>query len=133
VPGRPEAYEAQGDEFVLRFLFQPTEAGFDSLHVACMTERLASPMETRPELTYEYDFISGAWADRRALDSAFVVTYDVPINGQTQWRQRNLTIVGGRQSLCVIANCPLRSWKKSKDLRRLLDAVIGSLVLRKVP
>ena len=48
------------------------------------------------------------------LDSAFVVRYDAPVEGSAAWRQRNLTIVGGGESLCVIGYAPLPAWKKSK-------------------
>ena len=60
-----------------------------------------------------------SWAapigDRRALDSAFVVTYDKPIRASAQWRQRNLTVVGDGQSLCAIT---LRAACRSGRSRR---------------
>lgn len=126
-PANPEVLEAAGDGVRVRFLYRSGEVGFDSLHVDCMLERLAGPMEQHPQVRYEYDFLSGQLGEFRVLDSAFVVIYDSPIQGQREWRQRNLTLVGSGQSLCLIGYAPLRLWKKSKPTRALLDAVLGSL------
>ena len=72
-----------------------------------MLERLAGAMEQEPSVQYEYDFVGGAMGDRRALDSAFVVTYDKPDRrAQRQWRQRSVTIVGNGTSLCAVAYAP---------------------------
>lgn len=128
--GRPDLVVAGGDGLLVRFLFQNTEAGFDSLHVACMTERLADPMETVPQVRYEYDFLSGTVGDYRLLDSAFVVTYDKPVLGHRQWRQRNVTLVGAGRSLCAISYAPVQVWKRSKAARALLDGVLASVTLR---
>jgi hypothetical protein len=76
---------------------------------------------------YEYDFIGGEIAGRRALDSAFVVHYDEPVEGQRDWHQRNLTVVGAGESLCVIAYAPLPVWKKSKAARNLLTSVVEGI------
>lgn len=130
VPGNPELLEAAGDGVRVRFLHHPGEAGYDSLHVTCMMERLAGPMETAPQVKYEYDFVGGVVGDRRALDSAFAVRYDRPTFGHRDWRQRNVTIVGGGQSLCVIAHAPSVLWKKSPSIRTLLEAVLFSVALR---
>lgn len=130
VEGRPDTVEA-GDEVVaLRLLHRPQEAGFDGLHVTCMAERLTGPMDVSPRTRYEYDFVSSTLGQRRVLDSAFEVQYDAPVRGHRVWRQRNVTIVGEGQSLCVMAHVPLPVWKKSRQLQSTLDAVLGSLSFR---
>jgi hypothetical protein len=126
----PETVNASGDGVAVRFLYHEGDSGYDSLHGACMLERLAGAMEMDPVVQYEYDFVGGVIGDRRALDSAFVVTYDKPILGQRQWRQRNVTIVGNGTSLCAITYAPLPLWKKSAPTRALLDAVLGSVTFR---
>jgi hypothetical protein len=127
VPGRPDLLEARGDGVRVRFLFQRGENGLDAMHAACLDERLAGPMETDPGVKYEYDFVEGQLAGRGVLDSAFTVRYDKPIDGEREWRQRNVTLVGAGQSLCVMAYAPQKLWKKSAETRRLLDAVLASL------
>jgi len=129
-PGQPELTEAQGGGLLVRILRRDGELGLDSLHVDCMLVRLAPETQSKPQVEYEYDFVSGAAGERRALDSAFVVHYDAAIAGSKDWRQRNLTIVGGGESLCVIGYAPLPAWKRSKDLRRLLDGVLASVEFR---
>ena len=129
-PTDPDAVEASGDGVLVRFLFQRGEAGYDSLHVTCMLSRLAPPMETEPQVKYEYDFLSGIIGDRRGLDSAFIVRYDNPIMGHREWRQRNVTLVGNGQSICAISYAPAAVWRKSAATRSLLDAVLGSLTFR---
>jgi hypothetical protein len=111
----------------VRFVFRPEESGYDSLHVTCMLERLAAPMDTDPRVLYEYDFVEGLLGDRRVLDSAFAVSYDRPVRGHRQWRQRNVTVVGGGQSLCLVAYVPLEIWKRSSEARNLMNAVLGSI------
>jgi hypothetical protein len=127
--GQPEVTEARGGPLVLRIVRREGELGLDSWHVQCMLERLAGPMATRPQVDYEYDFRQGWIGDRQAMDSAFVVRYDEPIEGHKDWRQRNLTVIGGGESLCVIAMAPRRVWKKSKKDRALLEAVMKSVRL----
>jgi hypothetical protein len=129
-PENPETMNAVGDGVAVRFVYRDGESGYDSLHGACMLERLAGAMEMDPVVQYEYDFVGGVIGDRRALDSAFVVTYDKPIMGQRQWRQRNVTIVGNGSSLCAITYAPVPLWKKSAPTRALLDAVLGSVTFR---
>lgn len=129
-PTDPDAIEAGGDGLLVRFLFQRGEAGYDSLHVTCMMERLAPAMDTEPQVKYEYDFLSGVVGDRRGLDSAFVVKYDKPILGHREWRQRNVTLVGHGQSICAISYAPAAIWKKSAATRSLLNAVLESLTFR---
>lgn len=126
-PGRPEVTEARGDGLIVRVVRHETEVGLDSLHVECMLMRLAPPMEMSPQVEYEYDFVGGALGDRRTLDSAFVVHYDEPIDGHRDWRQRNLTVVGGEESVCLIGYAPLAAWKKQKAARKLLNSVIASV------
>ena len=125
--GMPEVTEARGDGLILRILRREGELGLDSLHVECMLVRLAPPMDTFPQVDYEYDFVGGALGERRALDSAFVVHYDEPIEGHRDWRQRNLTVIGGGESVCVVAYAPLPVWKKSKPARNLLTAIVESI------
>jgi hypothetical protein len=118
-------------ELIVRFLYRAGEGGLDTTHVDCMLERLAGPMVAEPQVKYEYDFRGGViGGDRGALDSAFVVRYDTPIQGQRDWRQRNLTIVGAGQTLCVMTYAPAPVWKKSQEARALLDAVVGSITFR---
>jgi hypothetical protein len=125
----PDAVVASGDSLILRFVHRDGESGLDSLHGACMVERLAPQMEVQPNVQYEYDYVGGVVLKQKALDSAFVVKYDKPIQGQTTWRQRNVTLVGGGHSVCVVTNAPLSVWKKSGPTRRLADAVMASLTL----
>lgn len=126
----PDVVEARGEGVVVRFVHRNREAGYDGAHADCMLERLAEAMEMEPQVKYEYDFLSQEVGSRRLLDSAFAVRYDTPVLGHRDWRQRNLTIVGEGQSLCVITYCPLDVWKKSPDARALLDGVVRSVELR---
>jgi hypothetical protein len=129
-PTNPKAFQAEGDGVLVRFIFEPSEVGFDALHALCMMERLAGGLESEPRVEYEYDFVSGIANDKRVLDSAFVVTYDAKILGYQQWRQRNVTLVGGGQSLCAITYAPAPLWKKSKPIRALLDGIVRSITFR---
>jgi hypothetical protein len=129
-PKDPNAVETGGGGLLVRFIFRAGEDGFDSLHVDCMLERLAPEMEQEPRVRYEYDFLSGVVGNRRVLDSAFEVRYLKPIGGYTTWRQRNVTLVGAGQSLCAISYAPAPVWKKSKEARALLDAVLSSVTFR---
>lgn len=131
--GRPEAIEAWGGPLGIRFVYQPGEAGLDSLHINCMLERLAAPMDMEPQVKYEYDFIGGPFGSARALDSAFAVQYDKPIQGHRAWRQRSLTVVGGGHSLCVASYVPAELWKGSPEARAAADAVLSSVVLNVRP
>jgi hypothetical protein len=128
---QPETVNAAGSGVRVRFVHRSGEHGYDSLHGACMLERLAPPIETSPVIKYEYDYIGGdIGGDRRALDSAFVIRYDNPVHGHKEWRQRNVTVVGGGHSLCAVSYAPAPLWKKSKEARALLDAVLASVTLR---
>ncbi|MFN8092128.1 MAG: hypothetical protein U0599_07910 [Vicinamibacteria bacterium] len=127
--GQPEVTEARGDGLIVRILRREGELGLDSLHVECMLVRLAGAMETSPQVDYEYDFVSGQMGERRALDSAFMTTYDQPVAGSPRWRQRNVTLVGGGESVCVIGYAPADLWKKSKPARSLLQAVLAGVEL----
>lgn len=124
---RPDAWDASRPPLLVRFLYSQGEAGFDSLHVDCMLVRLAHAMAQSPQVKYEYDFLSGTVGDRRVLDSAFLVRYDAPILGHVEWRQRNVTLVGAGESLCVIAYAPRALWKKDKAVRRTLDDIVRSV------
>jgi hypothetical protein len=126
----PDITEAGGGDLMVRFLYRRGEGGLDTTHVDCMLERLAGPMATEPQVKYEYDFRGGVLAKRGALDSAFVVRYDAPIRGQKAWRQRNLTLVGEGETLCIMTYAPAPVWKKSMEARSLLDAVLGSVTFK---
>ena len=126
----PPGLEARSEALIVRFLFRPEEAGYDSLHVDCMLERLTGPMAMEPRVKYEYDFLSGTVGERRVLDSAFVVHYDEAVMGHKDWRQRNVTLVGAGESLCVITYCPVPLWKKSKETRTLLDSIVKSVTFK---
>lgn len=125
----PELLEARGAGVLVRFLHRSQEAGYDSMHADCMLERLTDAMDMEPEVRYEYDFVSWEQGSHRALDSAFTVRYDSPVLGHKEWRQRNLTVVGDGQSLCVITYCPVTLWKRSAETRSLLAAVVKSVEL----
>lgn len=129
-PENPDTVNAVGDGVAVRFVYHQGENGYDSFHGACMLERLAGAMDMEPVVQYEYDFVGGVIGDRRALDSAFVVTYDKPILGERQWRQRTVSIVGNGTSLCAITYAPATVWKKSAPTRALLDAVLASVTFR---
>jgi hypothetical protein len=129
-PENPDTLNAAGDGVAVRFVYHEGETGYDSFHGACMLERLAGAMEMEPVVQYEYDFVGGVIGDRRALDSAFVVTYDKPIQGERQWRQRSVSIVGNGTSLCAVTYAPATLWKKSPPTRALLDAVLASVTFR---
>jgi hypothetical protein len=121
---------ASGGGIIVRFRYRDGEAGFDSLHATCVLERLADPMAAEPQVKYEYDYVDGQIGGRRSVDSAFAVRYDQPVLGHREWRQRNLTIVDKGESLCVIANVPQPSWRKSREVRDLLASVLASLTFR---
>jgi hypothetical protein len=122
-----ETTEARGDGFILRILRRQGGLGLDAFHADCMLVRLAGPMETHPGVDYEYDFLGGEVSGHRALDSAFVVEYDSPIEGERKWRQRNLTLVSDTESLCVVTYAPQPLFKKSKTARKLLTSLVESL------
>ncbi len=128
--GRPEVLEAWGRELGVRFFYQRGESGFDSLHVACMLEQMAPAMETEPRIAYEYDHLGGMVGGHQVLDSAFLLRFDKPLRGHQEWRQRTVTIVGGGTSLCIMTYAPAKVWKKSKEARAALDAVVTSVVLK---
>ena len=127
--GQPELTEARGGPLVVRILRREGELGLDSYHVQCMQERLGDPMKAEPQVDYEYDFRQGWIGEREALESAFVVHYDEPVEKHKDWRQRHVTVVGKGESLCVVGMAPRRLWKKSKEARALLNAVMTSVSL----
>jgi hypothetical protein len=92
-----------------------------------MLQRLAGPMETSLDVRYEYDFVGDEVDGRRVLDSAFVVEYDKPIDGDKKWRQRNLTIVGKGESVCIVTYVRNSLWKKSTPARKLLTSLAESV------
>jgi hypothetical protein len=123
----PEVLEARGGDVLVRIVYRPQETGYDGLHADCMLERLADAMNTAPQVKYEYDFVSWQDGPHRMLDSAFAVSYDQPVLGHRQWRQRNLTVVGDGRSVCIITYCPARLWKKSAPTRALVEQVVRSV------
>jgi hypothetical protein len=133
LPGRPEVMEAWGGPLGVRFVYQRGETGLDSLHVDCMLERLAPPMEMEPRVKYEYEFLGGPVGNARALDSAFAVQYDKGVHGHRSWRQRALTVVGGGHSLCLASYVPSELWKRSPEARAAADAVLASVTLNVRP
>ena len=126
---RPEVLEASGDGLKAWFYFRPQEIGLDSLHVTCMEMRLLGPMDTSLDVKYEHDFIGGELGERKVLESAFEVSYEKDVDGAKQWRQRNITIVGLGQSLCVSSHAPKPLWRKTAT-KKLLDAVVASVSFR---
>jgi hypothetical protein len=126
-PGDVETTEARGDGLIVRVLRRQGGLGLDAIHADCMLVRLAGPMDTHPGADYEYDFIGGEISGHRALDSAFVVEYDAPIEGERKWRQRNLTLVSDNETVCVITYAPQPLFKKSKTARKLLTSIVESM------
>ncbi len=122
-----EVTDARGDGMRLRLLRWSAEMGLDSTHIDCMLQRLAGPMETSLDVRYEYDFVGGEVDGRRVLDSAFVVEYDAVIDGDKKWRQRNLTIVGKGESVCIVTYVRNSLWKKSTPARKLLTSLAESV------
>jgi hypothetical protein len=125
----PEVVNADGGKIAIRFLRWDSELGVDALHVMCMEERLSNPMASDPTVRYEYEFVGGEQADRRVLDTAFAVQYLPPIKGFAAWRERVITIVGKGEGICVVAFCPVSLWKKSRETRETLKAVVASVSL----
>lgn len=126
-----EGLEAWGGELGLRFTVQPGEQGLDSLHAACIDEGLAPLADMDPYRHYEYEYVGGLFADRRVLDTAHTVRYDAPVHGHRDWHQRTLTLVGGGQSLCIMAYAPTESWKGKSTAKAVLNAVMGSVTFHR--
>ena len=131
LPADPSVLEAWGGDLGVRFLYRAGEAGYDSLHADCMLERLAGPMDTEPQVKYEYEYVGGVIGRRHALDSAFTVRYDQPRHGHREWRQRTVTVVGEGDSLCVSTYVPRQVWKSSRPARVLVDSVLGSVTFQR--
>ena len=123
-PGQVELTEARGDGMRLRLVRWPMDMGLDSTHSDCMLQRLAGPMETSLDVRYEYDFVGGEIGERRALDSAFVVEYDAAIDGDKKWRQRNLTVVGAGESVCIITYVRNSMFKKSSAMKKFMTSLV---------
>jgi hypothetical protein len=128
--GRSDIMEVWGGDLGVRFLFRNGEEGYDTFHEVCKFERLAGPMDMSPQVRYEYEYIGGPIGDRRALDSAFEVTYDKAVHGHRVWRHRTLSVVGAGQSLCAVSYAPLAAAKSPKK-RAMLDAVLASVTFRR--
>jgi hypothetical protein len=131
--GRADVLEAWNGVLGVRFVYQPGETGLDSMHGACMLERLAPPMDMEPRVVYEYDYVGGPMGEARALDSAFAVRYDKPVQGHRAWRQRTLTLVGLGHTLCLSSYVPADVWKRSPEARAATEAVLSSVILRGRP
>ena len=127
VNGDPDVVQAVGDGLAVRFVYRRGEAGYDALHGICLAERLVGREHDASPAQYEYDYVEGSYGDRRALDSVFVVEYDREVLGHRKWRQRNLTVVGGGHSICLIAFAPTAVWKKSIEARAVLEAVLQNV------
>jgi hypothetical protein len=127
VNGDPDIVQAVGDGLVVRFVYRDREAGYDAFHGICLAERLVGREHDAAPAQYEYDYVEGAYGERRALDSVFVVEYDKEVFGHRKWRQRNLTVVGGGHSICLIAFAPTSVWKKSIEARAVLEAVLQNV------
>ena len=125
--GQVELTAARGDGMRLRLVRWPMDMGLDSTHAECMLQRLAGPMETSLDIRYEYDFVGGEIGERRALDPAFVVEYDAVIDGDKKWRQRNLTVVGAGESVCIITDVRNGLFKKSSAARKFLTSLVESV------
>lgn len=127
----PDAIDAVSPEGIsVRMVYRRGEVGYDALHGLCMAQRPYEPRDAIPRVEYEYDYVEGHEGVRRTLDSAFVAEYETPIQGHRKWRQRNLTMVGGGHSLCVITFAPVPVWKKSGAGRDGEKALLASLKFR---
>jgi hypothetical protein len=123
--------EAWGPDLGMRLVERDGEQGLDGFHADCMEERLAPPMDTEPQVKYEYDFVGGMVGQQRGLDSAFAVVYDKEVHGHRTWRQRNISLVGMGRSVCVVGYAPAALWKKkSSPTRALMDAVLSSVTVK---
>ena len=131
--GQVELTEARGDGMRLRLVRWPMDMGLDSTHAECMLQRLAGPMETSLDVRYEYDFVGGEMGERRALDSAFVVEYDAVIDGDKKWRQRNLTVVGAGESVCIITYVRNGLFKKYTTVRKFLTSLVEGVSFPEPP
>jgi hypothetical protein len=124
-PNDPDALDAWGDGVAVRLFYRQGEVGYDGLHGICLMQRFPGHGEGEPQ--YEYDYVEGVDGPRRILDSAFVMEYGAPVQGYKKWRQRNLTLVGGGHSLCLISFAPVPVWKKSEKARAATEALIRSI------
>lgn len=125
----PATVDATGGDLLVRFMRWDNEAGLDSLHVTCLTERAGEAEALEPSLRYEYDFRGGERNGWRILDSAYGIQYDKPVRGVRDWRVRVVTLVGKGEAVCVMAFCPVPLWRGSKQARDTLDAVVTSVSL----
>jgi hypothetical protein len=124
----PDGMDATGDGIGVRLVYHRGEIGYDGLHGICLMQRFPGHGEAEPQ--YEYDYVEGVDGPRRILDSAFVLDYEAPVQGYKKWRQRNLTLVGGGHSLCLITFAPVSVWKKSDKARAAAQALITSVKFR---
>ena len=59
--------------------------------------------------------------------------YDAVIDGDKKWRQRNLTVVGAGESICIITYVRNGIWKKSTAARKLLTALVENVTFPEPP
>jgi hypothetical protein len=130
LPDRLGAIEASSGPLLVRLIRSEGEHGYDAAHEMCLLERLAPPMAFDLRVRYEYEFVGGLMGERRILDSAFVVRYDPPLQGQAEWRQRALTVVGEGETLCLVSAAPRSVWKQAAA-RGVLDGILASISFRK--
>ena len=123
-----EGLEAWGGELGVRFRFKLGEDGLDALHADCIDDGLAPLAQADPGRRFDYEFVGGIFADRRVLDTAHSMRYDTAVHGTRDWHQRTLTLVGGGQSMCIIAYAPQAAWKAKKSAAKAtLNAVMSSV------
>lgn len=127
---RPGTIEASSGELRVRFVWQKLDLGVDIAHSTCMLERPVPGQPSEAQTSYEYDFLSGTVGDRQVLDSAFKIQYDAPVQGHKEWRQRNLTVIGQGETLCVVSFVPKAEAKKS---RQVMDAIATSVTFPPPP
>ena len=127
LPGRPDVIQVASATALVRFVVQKGELGLDVAHVLCMDERLADPMATSAGTEYEDDFLTNVVAGRHTAFSSLVVAYDAPIMGYRVWWQRNRTIVGGGETICVMGTMPDKLRRKRKRLRHELESIMDGM------
>ena len=90
----------------MRFRFKQLEEGIDSWHADCIDDGLAPLAAADPGRRFDYEYVGGIFADRRVLDTGHSMRYDAAVHGHRDWHQRTLTLVGGGQSMCIMAYAP---------------------------
>ena len=114
-PGSPRRGRLRGRRRPCASSTATASSGYDSLHVRLHAGAAGRrPWRLDPQVEYEYDFVGG---DRRRPPGPRLRVRrhatTTPIHGHRQWRQRNVTMVGGGHSLCVDHLRAVPLWKKS--------------------